>query len=112
MYIPEAVDVIREKLVQHRLSGRKMLWSTILKQIRKQDAFDGAYVDTILGIIRAFLKELDDKTAISLWRNTESGWADDTEDDHLFPFQVRMDLEMELLQEITSLAWDEAKELG
>ena len=31
MHIPEAVDVIHEKLVQHRLSGRKLLWSTILK---------------------------------------------------------------------------------
>lgn len=112
MYIPEAVDVIREKLVQHRLSGRKTLWSTILKQMAKKDSFEGQYADTILEVIRSFLKELDDKTAISLWRNTESGWADDTEDDHLFPFQVRMDLEMELLQEITRLAWDEAKELG
>jgi hypothetical protein len=111
MYIPEAVDVIREKLVQHRLSGRKTLWSTILKQIAKKDAIDGHFAETILAIIRSFLKELDDKTAISLWRNTEAGWADDAQDDHLLPFSVRMDLEMELLQEITNLAWEEAKEL-
>jgi hypothetical protein len=37
MYLAEAVDAIREKLVQHRLPGRKTLWATILKQIAKQD---------------------------------------------------------------------------
>jgi hypothetical protein len=26
MYLTDAVDVIREKLVQHRLTGRKTLW--------------------------------------------------------------------------------------
>ena len=108
MYIGEAVDVIREKLTQHRLSGRNTLWSTLLKQIAKKDAFDGIYLDVILDAIRSFLKELDDKTAISLWRQTETGMAEDTENDHLFPFSVRTELEMELLKEITDLAWAEA----
>jgi hypothetical protein len=110
MYIPEAVDVIREKLVRHRLSGIKTLWSTILKQIAKQDSFDGQYAGTILEAIRSFLKPLDDRTIISLWRQTETGMCDDTDDECLFPDCCRMDLEMELLQEITSLAWEGAKE--
>jgi hypothetical protein len=37
MYLSESVDEIRAALVQHRLSGRKTLWATILKQIAKQD---------------------------------------------------------------------------
>jgi hypothetical protein len=110
MYIAEVVDVIREKLVKHRLSGRKTLWSTILVQIAKQDSFDGQYADTILEAIRSFLKPLDDKTIISLWRQTETGMGDDTDDECLFPNCCRMDLEMELLQEVTTLAWDEAKD--
>src|SRR4051794_897937 len=111
MYLTEAVDAIREKLVQHRLSSRTTLWSTILKEIAKQDAFDGKYAGTILEAIRAFLKPLDDKTIIFLWRETETGMCDDTEDDGLFPDCCRMDPEMELLQENTNLAWEEAKDV-
>jgi len=110
MYIPQAVDVIREELVRHRLSGRKTLWSTILKQIAKKDSFEGQYADTILEVIRSFLKPLDDKTIISLWRQTETGMGNEAEDDCIFPACARMDLEMELLKEITDLAWAEAKE--
>ena len=58
MELTEAADAIREKLIEHRMSRTTNLWSTILKQIRKQDAFDGQYVDTILEIIRSFLSQL------------------------------------------------------
>ena len=109
MYLNEAVDAIREKLVQHRLTGRKPLWATILKQIAKQDAFDGPYADTILEVIRALLTPLDDKTIISLWRQTEMGMCDDTDDERLCPDCCRLDLEMELLEGITALAWEEVK---
>ena len=110
MYFTEAVDAIRGKLIEHRLSGTKTFWATILKQIAKRDAFDGHYAETILEVIRAFLSSLDDTTTISLWRETETGMCDDTEDECLFPDCCRVDLEMELLQEITNLAWEEAKD--
>ena len=80
MYLTEAVDEIRDRLVQQRLPGRKALWATILKQIARQDSFDGQYADTILEAIRALLKPLDDKPIISLWRETETGMCDDTHD--------------------------------
>ena len=111
MHLTEAVDTVREKLFRHRLPGRTTLWSTILKQIAKQDCFDGQYADTILEVIRAFLKPLDDKTIISLWRETETGMCDDTEDECLFPDCCRMDLEMEILHQTTELAWWEAEQL-
>lgn len=111
MYLTEAVDEIRDTLVTHRLSGRKTLWATILKQIAKQDSFDGHYADTILNAIRAFLKPLDDKTILSLWRETETRMCDNTEDECLFPDCCRMDLEMEILQQTTELAWWEAEQL-
>ena len=80
MYLSEAVDAIREKWVGHRLSGRKHLWATILKEIAKQDAFDGNYVDVILEIIESFLKPLDEETLIALWKQTETGLADEMEE--------------------------------
>ena len=86
------------------------LWSTILKQIRKQDSFDGKHADTILETIRSFLSQLDDETTIALWRTTEAGFGDETEDDYLFPDCVRLDVEMELLKAVTDLAWNEARE--
>jgi hypothetical protein len=108
MYLSEAVDEIQGKLVRHRLAPRKFLWPTILKQIAKRDCFDGVYADTILEYIRSLLRPLDDATIISLWRETEVGMGDETEDDHLFPFDLRMDVEMELLQQLTDLACYEA----
>jgi len=109
MHLTEAVDAIRERRVRHRQSGRKTLWAAILKQIAKQDGFDGHYADTILEVIRHFVRQLDDETTLSLWRQTGAGMGDQTEDACLFPDSVRMDLEMGLLQEITDLAWTEAK---
>jgi hypothetical protein len=110
MDLIEAVEAIREKLVEHRISRSSNLWSTMLKQIRKEDSFDGLYADTILEIIRSFLSQLDDQTAIGLWRTTEAGFGDDTEDDCLFLDTIRIDMEMELLKMVTDLAWNEAKE--
>jgi hypothetical protein len=108
--LTDAVHAIREKLIEHRVSRSARLWSTILKQIRKEDSFDGINADTILEIIRLFLSRLDDQTTVGIWRTTEAGFADDTEDDRLFPDCIRIDLEMELLKALTDLAWNEAKE--
>lgn len=48
---------------------------------------------------------------LSLWRETETGMCDDTEDECLFPDCCRMDLEMEILQQTTEMAWWEAEQL-
>jgi hypothetical protein len=73
MYPSEAVDEIREKLVKYRLAPRKFLSRTILKQIAKQDCFDGAYAGEIQEMIKSMLRPLDDATIISLWRETVVG---------------------------------------
>ena len=109
MHLSEAIHEIREMLTEHPISRTADLWSTILKQISEQDAFDGRHADTILDLIRSYLGQLGDQTSIALWRTTEAGFADDTEDECLFPDSIRMDLEMELLKGVTDLAWDEAK---
>jgi hypothetical protein len=110
MDLIEAADGIRERLIAHRISRRTNVWSKMLTQIRKQDCFDGEYAETIQEVIRSFLSQLDDQIAIQLWRTTEAGFTDDTEDDCLFPDHIRMDLEMEILKGVTDLAWHEARE--
>jgi hypothetical protein len=108
VYLAEAAEAVRERLVQHRLSGRKTLWATILKQIAKQDSFEGHYADVILEVIDSFLKPLDGRSLISLWKQTETGMADEFEEECLAPDSVRRDLRMEFLSEMTNLAWEEA----
>ncbi len=110
MNLFEAIDHIRQKLIEYQVGNNGNLWSTILKEIEDHDSFNGNHADVILKMIRSFVSQLDDRTAIALWRSTEAGQADDTEDDQLFPDSIRMDLDMELLSEITEAAWYEANE--
>jgi hypothetical protein len=109
MHLFEAADAIRDRLIEHRDSRGEDLWETIMEQIKIKDSFDGKYVDTILEVIRSFSSQLDDETTIALWRTTETGCADDSDDDCLFPDSLRFDLELELLKEVTDLAWSEAR---
>jgi hypothetical protein len=104
-----AVDDIRDAAIEHRLPGprKKLLWATILAQVAKRDACDGSLANLLLGIIRDYLKKPTDEDIISMWLQTESGGGDDPEE--LLPECVRIDLEMELLAEVTRVAWDEAR---
>ena len=102
-----AVDDIRETATEYRLPGSrtKRLWATILAQVAKSDACDGSLADLLLGIIRDDLQKPSDEDIISMWLETESGGGDDP--DELIPDCVRIDLEMELLAEVTRVAWEE-----
>ena len=106
-----AVDDIREAAINHQLPGpgkKKLLWATILSQVAKRDTCDGVLADLLLEIIRDYLKKPSEEDIISMWLQTESGGGDDPET--LFVDGTRNFLEMELLAEVTRLAWDEAKE--
>jgi len=104
-----AVDDIRGAATQYRLpvSKKKRLWSTILAQVAKQDACDGFLTNLLLEIIRDYLKRPSDEEIISMWLETETGGGDDP--DELLADYVRIDLEMELLAEVTRVAWEEAR---
>ncbi|HZK79705.1 MAG TPA: hypothetical protein VFC46_01530, partial [Humisphaera sp.] len=54
-------------------------------------------------------QRLDDNAAIAMWRETEMGMGDDAHDEQLVVDCVRMDLEAELLEAVTHLAYEEAK---
>ena len=70
-------------------------------------SFDGEFVATFLDIIREFLAGLSDETVIALWCQTESVMGDDPEEQ--IAECVRIELEDELLHEVTKSAWEEAK---
>jgi hypothetical protein len=107
-----AVEDIREVATEYRLPGSKtkFLWATILAQVAKQDACDGSLADLLLNLIRAYLKKPTDQEIVSMWLETETGGGDDPEE--LLADCVRIELEMELLAEVTRVAWDEARPQG
>ena len=104
-----AVADIRATATEYRLPGSKkaFLWATILAQVAKSDMCDGSLADLFLDIIRDYLKRPSDEEIISMWLETETGGGDDPEE--LLADSVRIDLEMELLAEVTRVAWDEAR---
>ena len=109
MCLAQAVTEIREVLTALQTPTTPGVWSTIVKQIKRSDSFDARHADTIQEVIRGFLGRLDDATVVSLWRETETGMADDSKDSELVSEWVRMALEMELLQAVTELAGQEAR---
>src|SRR5262249_31277890 len=101
-----AVDDIRQAATEYRLPGsnKKLLWATILAQVAKSDMCDGSLADLLLDIIRDYLKRPSDEEIISMWLETETGSGDDP--DELLADSVRLGLEMELLAEVTRVAWE------
>jgi hypothetical protein len=104
-----AVDDIRETATEYRLPGsnKKFLWATILAQVAKSDMCDDLLSDLPLDIIRDYLKRPTAQEIISMWLETETGGGADPEE--LLADCARLDLEMELLAEVTRAAWEEAR---
>ena len=109
MNLTEAIELIRQDAIVNRVAAKKGdLWSAMLSSIKTRDSTDGKHVDALQGIIATFLSQLDDDTVIALWAETETGQADHDDLESLVADYVRMALEMELLDEVTKLAWEEA----
>jgi hypothetical protein len=111
MILDEAIDMIRSaaqrQAVPRGKRRKRNLWDTVIAQIAERDSFDGECFDTFLDLIREFLAGLSDETVIELWCQTESGMGDDPEE-QIAEF-VRIELEDELLHEVTKTAWEEAR---
>ena len=103
MSLTDAIDTIREKLLT---TG---LWTTILAQIRKRNSLDGTLADAIQESIDGFLEALDEQAMNSIWEETDTGMQNDYRAEETGPLEIQEDLRMELLDEVTGLAWEEAK---
>ncbi len=110
MVLDEAIDMIRSAARRHAVPrgkrSRRNLWDTVIAQMAEQNSFDGEFADTFSDLIREFLAGLSDETVIDLWCQTESGMGDDPEEQ--IAECVRIELEDELLHEVTKTAWEEA----
>ena len=106
MYLTDTIDTIREKLLA---AG---LWTTILEQIRKQKSLDGTLSDAIQEVIDSFLEALNQDSMNSIWEETDTGMQREYGAEEIGPDEAEQDLRMELLDEVTKLAWEEARGLG
>ena len=111
MYLSQAVDDIRERSLQKRISKRSCLWAAIVKQLARSDGFDGEYADIVTEIVRAFLNRLDNATIIELWKQTDTGMRNASEDETLQADCLLMELETDLFQEVIDVACREAQEI-
>ena len=109
LHLTDAVEQIRNAAIAHQVATKKGdLWSTMLSQIKPRDSIDGTHANALQVIIATFLGQLDDGTVTALWAETETGQADHDDLESPAADYVRTALEMELLDEVTKLAWEEA----
>ena len=108
--IYDAVEDIDEKLREQAdpADSKLDVWSTIISQVSERDSFDGSYCDIIEKVISDYLTGLDDEIKRQLWAETETGLSSDSDAQSFLIDSIEMDLEMELLDEVTRCAWDEA----
>ena len=105
----DAIELIRQDAIAQPVAALKGdLWSAMLPQIKTRDSIDGKHADALQEIIVTFLGQLDDGSVIALWAETETGQVDHDDLESLVADYVRMALEMELLDEVTKFAWEEA----
>ena len=104
-----AIDAVRDGAVRRTLPDGGRLWSTIVKQIGDNGYFDGKLADMLEEIIGSLLKNLHDAQIIELWRDSEMGMTHDGDAEDFLADSLRMDLEMELLDETVKLAYEEGK---
>jgi hypothetical protein len=111
MVLDEAVESIRSAAQRHTVPGgkgrKRDLWDTAIAQIAERDSFDGECFDTFSDLIREFLAKLSDETVIDLSCQTETGMGHNPEEQ--IADCVRIELEDELLHEVTEAAWEEAR---
>ena len=83
-------------------------WNKVISQISERDYLDSSYCDIIEKFISVYLDKLDDDSKRHLWTETETGgWNSHLAVQDIHIDSIEMDLEVELLDEITRYAWDE-----
>lgn len=89
-------------------NGKVNVWSKIVAQISERDSLDASYCEIVEKGISDYLNKLDDDAKRQLWTETESGLGSDAEAQDFLIDSIEMELEMELLDEVTQYAWHEA----
>jgi len=81
------------------------LWETTLHQIKNKNSIDGRYYSLIQNIVNEFIKKLRDEEIIQIWKETELSLNRDFEPEDVPIDSLKFDLEEEIMDEITTIAW-------
>jgi hypothetical protein len=104
-----AHDIIEELNAQADPKDEKVdIWSKIVSQVSERNSFDASYCEFIEKAISDYLNKLNDDAKRQFWTETETGLSSDIDAQDFLIDSIEMDLEMELLDEITRHACDEA----
>lgn len=83
------------------------LWEMTVHQIKIKNSIDGLYYNLIQDIVNEYIKKLKDEEVINIWKETESGMNRNFEPEDLPTDSLKLDLEEEIMDEITTIAWSE-----
>ena len=89
--------------------GKINLWDMTVHQIKNKDSVDGRYYDSIQGIVNEHISQMKDDEVIIVWKETETGINRDYEPEDVPIDSLKFDLEEELMDEITKIAWSETE---
>jgi len=81
------------------------LWETTLHQIKNKNSIDGRCYSLIQNIVNEFIEKLRDEEIIQIWKETELSLNRDFEPEDVPIDSLKFDLEEEIMDEITTIAW-------
>lgn len=108
----QALDIIVGKLKATTI-GANSAWNLILRNFAeyKFKAIDSKYLIYIEDAISEYVTSLPSKRKREIWNQTEAGIRQPDEMGNILIESIEMDLEVELLEEVTKFAATEAKKL-
>ena len=105
--ISEFINSIIQTLnSKHFPENDKMnLWEMTLHQIKNKNSIDGRCYGSIQNIVNESIKKLSDEEIIGIWKETELSLNRDFEPEDVPIDSLRFDLEEEIMDGITAIAW-------
>lgn len=88
---------------------KKSVWSSIIMQIKKSGSFSNDNLLVIENRIVGFIDRITDEDKIRLYNETETGIIDPIDNETAIISQIEMDLQMELLDEVTKELFEYAE---
>ncbi|MFH1699550.1 MAG: hypothetical protein ABIE07_03090 [Candidatus Zixiibacteriota bacterium] len=82
------------------------IWDMVVYQIKKKDSIEGVYYDLTQNVVNDNISKLKNEEII-IWKETESGINRDYEPEDVPIDSLKLDLEEEIMDEITNIAWHE-----
>jgi predicted nucleic acid-binding protein len=85
------------------------LWEVTINQIKNKNSIDGRCYSIIQNIVNQSIKNLRDEEVMQFWKETELSINRDFEPEDIPIDSLKFDLEEEIMDEITTIAWTDTE---